>query len=632
MPKYRHRKALGLEYDAYGARAVVVRRRGDSWRILDALHLPWQQEGILSASEQQRAIRDWLQERHIGSCACCGGVPQPDFNTVINDFPPVRNREQLARMVSYQARQLDGLADEQFLHGFQPLIPLPGQTNPLLIAVSRESLLNQRLQHFQAMGLRIEQLTSTGLALLNAFETLQPDAAEQPNLQLVVDFGAESSVLAIYCQGRIQQLVALTTSAQPHATATAPSPAHALAREIRDVLQDWKSLHPGENSLLTPSQLWLSGVGALNAEAAEILAESLQTPVQLLGLAARKCAPGIPTGGAVGGVCPALTIALGLALQATGNAPCTISIIPERLAWQQRKQQAAIYLALTALVVALALVAGLHLFNQNLRNATEELQKRHAELDQALALCPKLDQAYQKLAYYQRRILPVAETGFRTQRFMETLQVWLAAIPDHAEEDTWCFYLADEFSFAQANTPPTNGGRRAREEDDAGDRATRTRSSKTAEPTTPPPARPTLLIGGATSAPAEESSETNPRPMQATEGEATAENVEPVPVVYPPVTSVAQIPFLTAMYAGGFVPSRGNKYQLVKRLQEQLNLSDTFANVDDFADFLSPDFKETHLAPWEAFLEEHREGIGQEHLFFFLQMPFREAPVKRPAN
>ena len=58
MPNYRHSKALGLEYDAHGVRAVLVRRRGESVCILDALHLPWRQEGILTPTEQQHAIHE----------------------------------------------------------------------------------------------------------------------------------------------------------------------------------------------------------------------------------------------------------------------------------------------------------------------------------------------------------------------------------------------------------------------------------------------------------------------------------------------------------------------------------------------------------------------------------------------
>ena len=86
------------------------------------------------------------------------------------------------------------------------------------------------------------------------------------------------------------------------------------------------------------------------------------------------------------------------------------------------------------------------------------------------------------------------------------------------------------------------------------------------------------------------------------------------------------------MYIGGFVPSRGNKYQLVKQMQERLNISDTFVNVDDCADFLTTAFHDNHLLAWEDFLTEHREDLGQEYLLFFLQLPFREALVKRPAN
>ena len=639
LSMFRHRKALGLEYDAHGARAVVVRRRLTGWHIVDALHLPWQQEGILTAAEQQRAIREWLADRHVGSPAACGGLPQAEVNTVISDFPPVHNREQLARMVEYQTRQLDGLSGEQFLHAFQSLIPLPGQTNPLLIAMSSETLLEEHLQHYQSMGLRIEQMTSTGLALVNAFETLQDAAAEQPCLQLVADFGTDASVLAIYCQGRVQQITAMGASFAPGGNATAASLIQAFAREIQSVLQGWKALQPGESALQTPAQLWLSGAGALHAEVAEQLAELLQFPVHLLGIPARKCAAGIPTGGAIGGVCPALTIAFGLALQGTGDAPSEISLIPERLAWQQRKRKASPYLLLTAVLLAVALLAGLHLFNLRLRDATGKLQAREAELDEALALIPQLDRCYQQLAYHQRKLLPIAESGFRTQRFMETLQVWLKALPEHSrgQEDTWCCYLADEFSFAQANAAPqaaaASSRRSAREEDAPAPRTRLPRDAGngvgTAAPPIPKPPAPLHAVE-----PSAEDSAVPRASLPESESPSAIEPsaAEPPPATFPALTSVAQIPVLSAMYIGGFVPSRGNKYQMVKQMQERLNLSETFVNVDDCADFLTAAFNEHHLTPWQDFLAEHREDFGQEYLLFFLQLPFREALVKRPAN
>ena len=634
---YHNRTALGLEYDTHGVRAVVIRRSLSSWRIVDALHLPWQQEGILTADEQQRAIHEWLVDHHLGTPATCGGLLQTDVNTVISDFPPVHNREQLARMVEYQTRQLAGLSGEQFLHDFQALIPLPGQTNPLLIAMSRESTLTNQLQHYQAMGLNIEQMTSCGIALVNAFETLQSAAAEQPCLQLVADFGADSSILVIYSQGRIQQITTIDIGFAPQGDDTPASLAHSFARELQSALQGWKASQIGDNSLQTPTQLWLSGAGALNTEVAELLSADLQLPVHLLGISARKCAAGLSTGGAIGGVCPALTLAFGLALQGTGTAPCSLSLIPERLAWQQRKRKACPFLFLAAVLLAFTLLTGLHLFNARLYAETAQLQVHEAELDAALELVPQLDHCYQQLAYHQRRLIPIAEIGFRTQRFMETLQVWLKALPDHSQtNETWCFYLADEFSFTQANTasPTSTNSRRSSRDEGTAERTGRLRSNRGNENSATPPAPPSpvakpVLI----EVPADESASGATRTIP-TESETigVVEATEPPPATYPSVTPVAQIPFLTTMYIGGFVPSRGNKYQLVKQMQERLNISDTFVNVDDCADFLTPAFHDNYLLAWEDFLTEHREDLGQEYLLFFLQLPFREALVKRPAN
>lgn len=628
MPSYHHRKALGLEFDAHGARAVLVRRRLSGWSIEDVLHLPWKQEGILSTAEQQRAIREWLTERHNGIYATCCGLPQTDVNTVISDFPPVHNHEQLTRMVEYQTRQLDGLSGEQFLHAFQPLIPLPGQTNPLLISMSKVTLLEERLKHFQAMGLRLEQMTSSGLALLNAFEVLQAEEAEQPCLQIVADFGAEASVLAIYCQGRVQQVATIAIGfAQNNSEETPTSLAHAFAHEIQGILQSWKSTQLDDGNLQALSQLWLSGTGALNAEVAEVLSADLQAPVHLLGIPARKCAAGLPTGGAIGGVCPALTIAFGLAIQGAGAASYALSLIPERLAWQQRKLAACPYLFLSALILLVAIVAGIYVFSTHLRISTERLQFREAELDEALSLCPKLDAAYQKIDHCQRKLLPIAETGFRTQRFMDTLEVWLQSLPERTNtRETWCFYLADEFSFMQANNPPANGKttRRGRE-DESAEHPGRQRSTRTVENGAASPRQLETM-------PPEDNSADGTQRSATPDADASAPVSQEAPITYPPITQVTQLPCLTQMYIGGFVPSRGNKYQMVKRMQERLNISDTFFNVDDYEDFLSPTFVDTYLSPWKEFLTSHRKDLGQEYLFFFLQLPFREAPVKRPAN
>ncbi|MBR6471537.1 MAG: hypothetical protein IKS83_07050, partial [Victivallales bacterium] len=574
----------------------------------------------------QRAIREWLAECHIGGYAACCGLPQTDVNTVISDFPPVHNHEQLTRMVEYQTRQLDGLSGEQFLHAFQPLIPLPGQTNPLLIAMSRETLLEERLQHFQAMGLHLEQMTSSGLALLNAFEILQPAAAEQPCLQLVADFGAEHSVLAIYCQGRVQQVATIALGFEPTAENPPATLGHAFAHEVQVVLQGWKATQADERNLQLPDQLWLSGAGALNPEVAELLAADLQVPVHLLGIPARKCAAGLPTGGAIGGVCPALTIAFGLAIQGTGNAPYDLSLIPERLAWQQRKLAACPFLFLSVAVLIVAICVGLRLFTSYLRPATEQLQVHEAELDEAFRIGAQLEKAYQQLDHFQKKLLPIAEIGFRTQRFMETLEVWVQALERSDARETWCFYLADEFSFSQANTMslPKNTRRGSRDEETT-EHAGRIRSSRT--PDTAPTTRPA-------DTPAEEGAENVVRIAPQTEPDPAVADSPEQTIVYPPVTLVTQLPSLTCMYIGGYVsvPSRGDKYEMVKTMQKRLNDSHTFVNVDDCANKLSPAFVETYRQPWEEFLAEHHDALKQEYLDFFLKLPFRETPVKRPPN
>ena len=73
-------------------------------------------------------------------------------------------------------------------------------------------------------------------------------------------------------------------------------------------------------------------------------------------------------------------------------------------------------------------------------------------LKQCSVLIPQMEKMHERMAYQQKRMLPVAEAGYRTVRYMEALQRWQAAqaTGDEAER-CWGIYLADEFSFERAN-------------------------------------------------------------------------------------------------------------------------------------------------------------------------------------
>jgi hypothetical protein len=85
------------------------------------------------------------------------------------------------------------------------------------------------------------------------------------------------------------------------------------------------------------------------------------------------------------------------------------------------------------------------------------------------------------------------------------------------------------------------------------------------------------------------------------------------------------------MYIAGLVPTNEGRYQIVKEFQNALNATDAFTKVDDQSASLTPHFRETFLAPWQQFLANGKMTPRQEYTIFFLQLPFRDSIVNRPA-
>ena len=577
----RHHTALGLDCGDSSGKAVLLSRRGNGHAISGLTYLSQQQEGLIAPEELSAAFADWLIGNRLSGHPACCGLPQSEVNTLVSDFPPIHSRSKLAKLVSYQTRQLGGLSGEDFVHDFQPLPALSGQTNPVLLAICRADFLDQRLAFHEESAVAVEQFTGNGLALANAFEALHPVAAAKPELQLLLDAGSHESILALYWQGRLQLVGALPLGL-PDTSETD------LADACLNFLQRWLDSLPG---LAAPQlrQIWLSGGGALSAELPAILSRRLDAPVSILGVPIRECPTGSNGGPETAGVYPCLTVAYGLALQALGVSRFHLALLPESLLWKQRRRDALPYLLLAILLLILA--ASFHITNrsQELNRRLTQIQLQEAEAEACLRTIPQLENAYQQIAYQQRRMLPVVEVALRSQRYIETLQCWVQARnANSSHAGDWCIYLADEFAFQDDNRAQETAARPAEER-----RSARASARAAAET-------------------------------------AAQESVDSPPV-YPPVIPVSQLPVLGKMYIAGLAPTNEGRYQIVKEFQNALNATDAFTKVDDQSASLTPHFRETFLAPWQQFLANGKMTPRQEYTIFFLQLPFRDSIVNRPA-
>lgn len=593
MVLFRHTSHLGLAHSREGISALALAAKGrERWSVEALWHLPWKQEGVRGREERLQAAREWMAQEKLsrrGNALCL--LPQPQATTVISDFPPIREKEKLAQVVSYQTGQLSGLSGVSLVNAFCPVAPLPGQTNPQLVAVTREGPLEDWCLFYQEGGLSLQGMTPGGVALYNALALLQPKALNHPGLQMVLDWDGEEdyATLLILSPGALPFMGMLESPSQ------APEE---LARQLQGALRSWRATQVGEAALTAWDRLWFSGEAAARGEVTSQLANQLQLSVEPLGLPQADCPH--PGGGTpLGEVLPAMTIPFGLAAQSAGLAPLPITLLPSRLAWQKQRMREFPFLVLAALL----LIAFLGwLFLDALAKGKRQEEILHQEellLDECLATAPKLHDARQELLHHQKRLLPVAEASLRTRRFVQSIRAWDQSRPV-PREGTWCIYLADEFSFAEDN-------------------ASRNGTSSSS------PAPASRRGDSSLLRPITEKSVLR---QEDTVSSSPASSLPPMPTTATPVSS---LPLLTRMYAGGILPAASSaRYQAVKEFQGELNRSRVFTNVDDYTDFLSEEFLGTYFAPWTSFLGTYRNVLKRDHTLFLLQLPFLEFPVSLP--
>ncbi|GEM_PF-7045036 len=585
---------FGLAFTEEGGSCLRLARSGDAWRILALDYISWRNEGLTDAGEVRKAALEWMRDLDAfhPSEVCCL-LPQNIANTVISDFPPVHENAKLAKMVAYQTQQLAGLSGTSLVNGFQEVAPMPGQTNPMLIAVAPQDELEKWSDFYRGGSVDVSKLVPAGLALYNAFAVLQENDAAESGLQGILECGEKSSILVINWQSRIQAIQLLDI------------PQHdpvVFGKAVLSALRAWTNTQLGDGRLAHPEKIWLSGALAATDGFLEGVAETTALPVQLLGLPARSCPQGTSAGPVKNGVYPAMSLAFGLAAQKLGIAPIGISLLPDKLSWQRKRVQEFPFLVMAALLLVCFLTWIFFNSAKDLYLQEIQLTQQEAFLDNCLATAPKLKQSYQELQTKQLQILPIVEASLRTKRFVSSVQTWYDAIPI-PKRDSWCIYLADEFSFAEDNAQHRN-------QTNANPR----RDNRPQLPTTPSDA---LNILGNT-----------PATSVGSHGEDTLTTTP----VMPSATPVQTIPLLTRMYAGGILPATNVKYQAMKDFQGELNRSDTFINVDDYSDFLSKDFVEMQLSPWNDFLKTYKNILKKDYTLFFLQLPFLEAPVQLPAS
>jgi len=448
---------LGYDPGTDSAKAVTIRRQGQTWQVTGCYRLKYEDEGISSTADQTEALSAWCRQHHWENLPSALALPQYQGASVLKDFPPVPARK-LPMLVAGEAKSLSGVSEESFLWDYRPLPPANGRRNPVLVSLCRIAAPTERLRSAWPQATLPRCLSLAGQALAEAFAFLQPAAAASDQPQLLLDLGHDNTTAVLWCAGQPLYFASLTVVAGQFAEAANralgadqrsrlenlrnfrltdeldSSPAGRLACQLDSELQDfvaaWRDQELPDLAQRPVAGIWLSGGGAMLGGLRDWLQRSSETIVQFL----QPVAPGLAEEEA-----PLYTIALGLALQAAGGRFGT-RLFPEAMLDKQRHQASIplLWAALALLILSLAIFFTANYFrcSQKLR----DLRRQIAQLQECGEIIPQLENANAALKLQDTRLLPLLVASQQTDNFRKSL----AALGQACQQEEFPVFLADQ--------------------------------------------------------------------------------------------------------------------------------------------------------------------------------------------
>jgi len=601
MKLFAANRAIGLDVGMASTKRVVLTKQGKQLALVLCDEFDTRAEGILGEAELYSGIAEWLNRKESPTGELFVGLPQFLATTQLSDFPPGATTG-LDEMVAFQTRQLAGLSEEGFIHDFQVLEPGLGRQNPVLMGICRESTVQEKVDLLAKAGLPLADLFMNGIAAIACLFRLHPEACLESAPQLLLDFGASSTTMAVIAAGQVLFVGSLLFGSDNYTDALVKhlgvdakeaermkcasrlsdddpeSPLFLVTRqlenELRSAIEDWRAQEREEIADAVFAKVWLSGGGAQLTGLAEQLARSLDCPAQVFG----------PTDFTTGDVLPAYVTAFGLALQGLGEAAVSLSLGPPVMRWLTLRRRRFSYLVAAASCIAVFLI--LYMFSSFHRLALEKaaLKQERAKLDRCEQLIPRVMETRSAIRHYEKMMIPFVATGDRAGRFVSALR----NLTEACEVNDWFVYVADEAVYQRGKRSENVEAHR-----DA-------RSS-----------RPSAVSGAG--------SMFRPKPMGI--GDVVAPDPFPKKVMVDDIKPMASV-----IVAGYTLLLSENPYEPVRELVRKLNDSPSYTDVD-----LLPEVerigREDIFECWLSFFRKHPE---KRYKAFSLRIPFTEAVIEQP--
>ena len=436
-------KGIGIDFTPDGARTMSLERRSGSLRITDVSVFDYEDGAANGAVVLPSALKTHIRDTGVQ----LAGVSLASLasNEMIHNIPNTLPDSALENFVQVQVRSLGSLAEEHFIYDYQVMRGLRPDQKNVLVSIAREEAVADCCNFLSKIKqLKAQKVTSHVLAVATAFCALHPDAAYLAAPQVVLELEEDSTVMTIVCNGSVIYTGMLLFGIHniPHTTGL-----QLLREEYENAVSRWRETLAPEDTSTSLKNLWITGDADSLPQFFDMLCEiASDASIQMFGIPEDMMPEQAPLPHAD------LIVLFGLALLALDESPIKISLLPERQKWLEHKKHEYPYLALAFALLLIGasvwLIGSFYYLNTALRRAEAE----DRELQKCTDLIPQMERLHERIAYQQKRMLPVAEAGHRTQRYMEALQLWQAAQDTgDANERCWGIYLSDEFSFDRAN-------------------------------------------------------------------------------------------------------------------------------------------------------------------------------------
>lgn len=394
-----------------------------------------QEEGLLSAEEIGEAIRKALGP--VASEPLALVLPNDSAVSQVMDLPEFSSDDRSSKFEE-EVLDLIGLSRARCVYDGTPLKAFGGYQAPQWITVAKEESLSRRISPLLGQGLRIEAATTTGNALIAAFQHTYPKVEEA----CLVDLGATQSTVVHIVGGQPVQLATFAEGGEKWVEALLEPEKEAFEETETRLFRDDLFAEPEAGRLLRASvEAWrarvLEQIGEWSADSgAPADSPGRDVQVYLFGgysavkglLAALNGPVGItwqtPKSEALqtGGGAPIWAPAYGAVLLAAGISRHKASILPRSLVNMRQRRLTSVRLRTFTVcffvllaVFLLGAVVKQRARLDNLTTANQQAQTTLSEIQASTALLEQRD----TLA---KRIEPIVGAQLNSIRTLETFE------------------------------------------------------------------------------------------------------------------------------------------------------------------------------------------------------------------